>query len=72
MEITMEIVINGEMVKLEVGDIVDVSDPKHGDSTHCCSFSGTIKAFQMNKFIIVEDCDFNCFAIESDEIEGVQ
>lgn len=63
--------VNGEMVTIKVGDTVDVSDPKHNDSTHCCSFTGTVKKLEKGCFIIVEDQDFNCFAIETDEIECV-
>lgn len=66
----MTILIENESKVLKIGDNVDVSDPKHGDSTHCCSFSGVIKEFKSG-FIIVEDQDFDCFTIEQDEIEDV-
>jgi hypothetical protein len=69
--LNLEMMLNGEKVTLSVGDTVDVSDPKHNDSTHCCSFTGTVKKLEKGCFIVVEDQDFNCFAIEPDEIECV-
>lgn len=55
------------MISVSVGDEIVVSDPKHSDSTHEHSFSGTVIGFDASA-VDVEDQDGNIFAIGYDEI----
>lgn len=58
------------MINLDVGDIVDVTDPLHKDSAHENAFSGIIEKIDHEKgLIFVRDSDDNVYPCEIDEIE---
>lgn len=54
--------------QLESGIEVDVSDPLHSDSSHTCSFSGTVVKVN-NDCVCVRDMEDQCWDVRFDEIE---
>ena len=54
-------------MKIEVGDNVLVSDPKHQHSEHLHEFVGVVVDVYSNN-VLVQDQDYNLILVESDEI----
>lgn len=53
----------------EVGDVVEVSEPKHRDSVHTQAFTGTVYEIDLeSNRVLVSDQDDNIFHCEFDEV----
>lgn len=53
----------------EVGDVVDVSEPKRRDSVHKHAFTGTVYEIDLERNrVLVSDQDDNIFHCEFDEV----
>lgn len=60
--------IGEKTVTINVGDLVEVTEPKHNDSLHEHSFVGYVAEINYSGYIVVEDSDGDFFCMEDDEI----